>query len=247
MKVPISLVLCLLVFIGCKEDGKLFFELEEISEEACEGCPNIYIGIPRSLEDSKLSETINTALDEELIYQLVFDEDIEVATISEAIQSFQNGYDELRNLYPDEITPWEANITGSVSYENKDILTIALNSYLFTGGAHGYTTQRLLNFDKRKGGEMDNWELFKDKDRFKQFAETKFRIQEGIPQESPINTTGFMFEDDKFHLPENIGFNEKGLVLLYNQYEVASYADGAITLVLPFNEVKNYLAKHIVR
>ena len=54
-----------------------------------------------------------------------------------------------------------------------------------------------------------------------------------------------MFERDEFYLPENIGLTENGLVLLYNQYEVASYADGAIELILPMNEVKNYLTRKI--
>jgi hypothetical protein len=33
---------------------------------------------------------------------------------------------------------------------------------------------------------------------------------------------------NEFDLPENIRFTLKGLVLIYNQCEVASYADGAI-------------------
>ncbi|MDV7137850.1 DUF4163 domain-containing protein [Maribacter sp. TH_r10] len=245
MKTQISFFLFILILLGCKDDGKLVFEPQIISEEACEECPKINIEIPKPLEESKLSETINTALNEELISLLVYDDEIEATTVSEAIRSFKNGYNELQKLYPDETTRWEAKITGTVSYEDKNMLTIALNSYLFTGGAHGYTTRRFLNFDKRKGEEIESWELFKDKEHFEHFAETKFRIQEEIPQEGPINSTGFMFEEDRFYLPENIGFTQEGLVLLFNQYEVASYADGAITLVLPFNEVKNYLATKI--
>ena len=42
-----------------------------------------------------------------------------------------------------------------------------------------------------------------------------------------------MFEEDRFSLPENLGFTPGGLELLYNPYEVASYADGPISLVLP--------------
>lgn len=245
MKTPIRLFLGLLMLIGCSSEHKLAFEPLSYSDNECTDCPNITIEIPKALKQSKLSETINTALEEELILLLVFDDEIEAASITEAIQSFINGYEELNKLYPDETTGWEAKISGEVSYEDKNTITIALNSYLFTGGAHGYATRRFLNFDKRKGKEIENWELFKDKDHFENFAEAKFRIQEDIPQDDAINSTGFMFEQDEFYLPENIGLTEKGLVLLYNQYEVASYADGAIELTLPMNEVKNYLTRKV--
>jgi len=245
MKFSFRLILCLLLFLGCSNDHKVTFEPLSYSDKACEDCPNISIDVPKAIDQSKLTATINTALEEELISLLVFDDEIEVASIPEAIQSFKNGYEELQKLYPDETAGWEAKINGEVSYEDKNTITIALNSYLFTGGAHGYTTRSFLNFDKRNGKEIENWELFKDVAHFKKFVEAKFRIQEGIPQDDPINSTGFMFERDEFYLPENIGLTENGLVLLYNQYEVASYADGAIELILPMNEVKNYLTQKI--
>lgn len=243
MKFSLQMLLCLFLFVGCNNDHKVTFEPLLFSDKACEDCPNISIEIPKAIDRSKLSETINTALEEELISLLVFDDDIEAASITEAIQSFKNGYEELQKLYPDETAGWEAKIAGEVSYEDKNTITIALNSYLFTGGAHGYTAKGFLNFDKRKGKEIENWELFKDTAHFEKFAEAKFRIQEAIPQDDAINSTGFMFEQDEFYLPENIGLTEKGLALLYNQYEVASYADGVIELILPMNEVKNYLTR----
>jgi len=245
MKAPVRLFISFLLLLGCNEEHKLAFEPLIVSDNDCTACPNISIEIPKALEQTKLSETINTALEEELLSLLVFDDELEASSISEAIQSFKNGYVELKKLYPDETAGWEAKISGTVTFEDKNKITIALNSYLFTGGAHGYTTRSFLNFNKRIGKEFENWEFFKNQDHFENFAEAKFRIQEDIPQDNPINSTGFMFEQDEFYLPENIGFTEKGLVLLYNQYEVASYADGAIELVLPYDEVKKYLTKKV--
>ena len=50
-----------------------------------------------------------------------------------------------------------------------------------------------------------------------------------------------MFENDEFYLPENIGFTQEGLQLFYEQYEVASYADGPIILTLKYKEIEPYL------
>jgi len=245
MKTPKIMLCVLLLFIGCNRGNNLTFEPNSVVDKACSDCPEIELIIPRAMNKTKLARKINTTLEEELINLLVFDEEIAASSLTEAVNSFKNGFQEMKARYPDESEIWEAKIKGELIYESKNILTFVINSYLFTGGAHGYTNRTYLNFDKRKGNELEIWELFDEKERFEHFAEIKFRIQEGIAQDDPINSTGFMFENDAFYLPENIGFTKDGLVLLYNQYEVASYADGVIELTIPFNEVENYLSRRI--
>lgn len=241
-----NLFACLLLFyvlIGCKQEGHLTFEPLTYTSNSCTDCPNVEISIPKALEPSKLSATVNTALREEIIALLLFDEEKEATTIDEAVSSFTKGYAEIKDLYPDEPAPWEAKIDGEIVFEDAKILTIALTSYQFTGGAHGYGSKHFLNFDKEKGTELENWQLFENREDFQNYVEEKFRSKENIPPGKPINSTGFMFEKDTFHLPENIGFTKEGLQLLYNQYEVASYADGPIELTLPYKDIKKYLAK----
>ena len=114
MNSPLRFLLCFIMLIGCNDEHKLTFEPLIVSDNDCTECPNISIEIPQALEQSKLTEAINTALEEELISLLVFDDEIEASSISEAIQSFKNGYAELKKLYPDETTGWEAKISGAV-------------------------------------------------------------------------------------------------------------------------------------
>lgn len=245
MKTPLTYLLLVLVLFSCKDEAKLTFKTISFNKGQCSDCPQVAIAIPKALETSKLSATINNALKEEVISLLTFDDETESSTIEEAIMSFKNGYLDLKKMYPDETVGWETKIDGEVAYEDMTKLTIELRSYQFTGGAHGYGSTVFLNFDKKKGVELENWELFKNQQDFRYFAETKFRIQEHIPQGKAINSTGFMFENEAFYLPENIGFTKKGIQLHYNQYEVASYADGPIILTLPYNEVRNYLSHKI--
>ncbi len=237
-----SLFICVLL-LGCqKKEDRLNFKPLVLTEEDCADCPKVSISIPQAVQGNKTASTVNTALREEIISQLLFDEDMEVAKLEDALLSFKNGYIELKNLYAEEATPWEAQIEGKVVYEDETLLTVQLNSYIFTGGAHGYSAQRFLNFDKKRGVELENWQLFQNRKAFQQFVEAKFREQESIPEEASINQTGLMFESNRFYLPENIGFTEEGIQLLYNPYEVASYADGPIVLTLPFKEVEPFLA-----
>ncbi|MEM8998779.1 MAG: DUF3298 domain-containing protein [Bacteroidota bacterium] len=235
-----------MVLLGCTDASKLTFEPVKITNgTTCADCPNVQISLPKALNGTKIANTINRALEEEVIAFLSFDHSIEKNTIETAISSFSNSYQEIRNKFPDDTANWEAKLNGSVVFENENLVSIALHTFLFTGGAHGYGATTLLNFDKQKGNELENSELFEDEIVFKQFVEAKFREQENIPKDVNINATGFMFGNDTFHLPENMGYSEQGIALLYNQYEIASYADGPIQLTLPYAEANTFLKRKV--
>lgn len=207
----------------------------------CDDCPEVSIEYPRVIEDTKIARAVNRGIEEEIIGLLTFSDSLEVSDINEAVNSFSLGYSELKSVYPDETVPWEARIKAEVSFENHRVLSVRLDSYLFTGGAHGYTSTNFLNFDIEKGEKINTQELFRDLLAFRSYAESAFREQENIPADAPINSTGFMFELDSFYLPANIGLTPNGILLLYNQYEVASYADGQIQLTIPFREAKQFI------
>ncbi len=242
MKYIYTILFVLITCTSCKNETLLAFETLKIEENKCNTCPVITIDIPKAIDKNAIGNSINNALKEEIITLLNFDDTTNINSIKTAVSSFNKAFNQLKDKFPEESTKWEAIINGEILYEDKTILTIALDSYIFTGGAHGYSVKKYLNFNKKTGEEIENWQLFNTDFNFEKFAETKFRIQENIPQNSPINATGFMFENDTFNLPENIGYTEKGLQLIYNQYEVSTFAEGPIELNIPFNEAKKYLA-----
>ncbi|WP_421806047.1 DUF3298 and DUF4163 domain-containing protein [Flagellimonas sp.] len=234
------------LLISCQTESKLTFEPTELLGENCADCPQIVVQIPNALDGSAVSEAINRSVQEEIISILSFTDDEEIDNVNKALESFTDSYKELKTKFPDEV-PWEAKIEGEVVYEDENLVTLKLNSYSFTGGAHGYASTTYLNFDKKSGKELENNQLFDDFEGFIEFAETQFRNQEEIPQDQNINATGFMFEGDSFHLPNNIGYTTEGLQLIYNQYEVASYADGPISLVLPYTDINPFLKNKVER
>jgi hypothetical protein len=239
------LFIAAILLVGCNDENQLVLEPVQLTNSGCNDCPDISITYPRVLEDTQLGNSLNRGVEEEIIALLTFSDTLAVTSVEEAIKSFTNGYAELKKVYPKEAIDWEAQIDARVSFENNKIISIQMDSYLFTGGAHGYASTQFLNFDKEKGIEIDTEAFFKDLLEFRNYVEGKFRKQEKIPNDAPINSTGFMFEQDTFYLPENIGLTSKGILLLYNQYEVASYADGQIELLIPYKEAKNFLAKKI--
>ncbi len=232
-----------ILLLGCETDTKLTFENTSFKGGNCDTCADIKVEVPRALDELKIAKSINSVIDEEIIYTLKFDEEVEVSTVDGAITSFDNSFQDMLAEFGPTSEPWEAKVNGKVTFENMNVVTIALENYTYTGGAHGYFSKVFLNFDRRLGKEIEIHELFDDQMGFLQLAESKFRMIYEIPQAVNINATGFMFNKDTFHLPENLGYTENGIELHYNQYEVASYADGPLKLVVSFDEAHHFLKK----
>lgn len=240
---PLLGICFFLVLLGCTNEEKLTYELTSIKEQRCESCPKIDIQVPQILDEIPLAGHINNAITEEISAHLVFEENTDGMVLENAIASFNAGFEEVKRQFNDQTIPWEATFSGDIIYEDTQMVTVVINAYLFTGGAHGNSEVTYLNFDKITGKEMENWELFDDEEGFTHYAETKFRIQEKVPQDDSINQTGFMFEAEVFHLSENIGYTPDGVQLLYNPYEIASFAEGPIVLTIPFQEANKYLKR----
>jgi len=241
MKNSLAFLFIVIFLLACESESKLTFETIKFNNTTCSDCPEIKISLPKALDDTRIAEKINTTINEELIYTLKFEDSLDVATVEEAMQSFTNSYQSFKKEFSDETMGWQAQANGAVSYENTFLVSLQLDTYMFTGGAHGYGATTFLNFDKSKSMELENYHLFKDLEGFIDFAEEQFRQTQKIPTQGPINATGFMFSGDVFHLPENLGFTEDGIKLVYNQYEVASYADGPIELLIPYAKVNAFL------
>jgi len=79
MKSKLYYFLLFLLFVGCQNETNLTFEPFVLAYETCDDCPEVSIAIPKASGLTKISKTINTALEEELISLLSFDEEIEVA------------------------------------------------------------------------------------------------------------------------------------------------------------------------
>ncbi len=232
----------LLALTACVSDAGLEMQTREYTGQICDSCPVVRVSVPEAVKDRGLGQAVNTAIREEILELLDYDDESDATDIPGAIAAFQQGFQKMQREFPEELTGWEASVKGVKSFEDPKVLCIQLDTYIFTGGAHGYAATRYLNFDKRSRKELDTEALFSEPDAFANYAEAAFRKQYEIASDAPINSTGFMFEDNSFVLPQNIGLTAEGLVLHYNPYEAASYADGALILRFPLEEVSSYLA-----
>jgi hypothetical protein len=241
------LILFFIVVISCKKETPITLTSENFSEEFqgdCKGdnCAKVTIDYIKMIGEMESVNKINFTIGSSIIYFLNSDleKKIRATTISEAANTFLKTYEIDKKEFPD-LSPYTAEVSVSNSYSSPDIISIKTSYYNYTGGAHGNTTLAFLNFDPTTGAILTKNSLLKNKQDFTTFAEKTFRKEKNIAENDNINSTGFWFENDTFSLPESIGFSETHLILIYNQYEIASYADGPIEIQIPMEEAKLYL------
>lgn len=244
MKYHIFLCLLFIFFVSCNKE--LSFENETIKKESTlpckKDCPIISIDIPVAKNIPVVSDSINKKTLNVLKEIVYFGENPSEAKDYKTLASlFIASYEEMHKKFPDETFGWEAKITGNIEFQSEQILNIKIDHYTFTGGAHGYQGFRSLLFNPTSGKSISNEQLFKNIKEFKAFAEKEFRAKYKIPTVANINSTGFMFENDKFQLPQNIFYTDNGLLLYYNSYEAASYAEGPLEIVFPYEKISKYL------
>ncbi|MCB4798030.1 DUF3298 and DUF4163 domain-containing protein [Neotamlana laminarinivorans] len=187
--------------------------------------------------DSEVATKLNNTLKKSIISALHFGnlvDDITASSIEESIDEFNAAYIEFSKEFEVATPPWEAQIDTEVLYQSSEIISIAITTYTFAGGAHGNTYIAFKNFNPETGNTLQNQELFSDFNGFKTLAKNYFN--------KSIEDKSILFDPEKFDLPKNIAFTDEGLVLLYNIYEIGPYVAGITEFLIPYDIVAPYLA-----
>ena len=261
MKHYFTIAFAALLLTGCGKDKKenndienmntepvvvLAFETKEYkatSSLPCKKhCPKVEISVPEATGPQPAADSINKKIFETAREIIFFGEKpYDANNYDDLMASFIQSYEDLKKEFPKETLGWEGSIEATVSHRTDSLLNVKLHHFTYTGGAHGYDGLRSLLFDPKTGHAFAYRDIFNDLKGFTDYAEKQFRKKFGINPMNPINSTGLMFENETFALPNAIFFEDDGLLLYYNTYEISSYAEGPKELKLPYSEVNQYL------
>ncbi len=228
------LIICLFYMLfSCKKDISISFSETNFTSKSN---TIVAVNIPLVNENSAPAKSINLAIENYVITALqIGDSDQSITTsVEESIEGFNLAYTDFINDFPESAQAWEAQIDGEVIFKTRDIISVSLTSYINTGGAHGNLNISFLNFDGSTGKLIDNNALITDSTAFKGIAKIHF--------DASVEDKELLFDNETFNLPENIGYSDDGIILLYNPYEIAPYATGIIEFSIPFEEAKPFLA-----
>ncbi|WJJ97210.1 PdaC/SigV domain-containing protein [Algibacter luteus] len=226
------LIWCFLILFSCKEEQKITFTDVNISSE---NNSIVVVNIPEAIGNSTIADRINSEIEQTIISELHIGnrDDITSKTIKESILNFNNEYQSFVKNFPESESIWEAQIDGEVMYQSSEVISIALTTFINTGGATGILNITFLNFESESGKRLENNQLINNLKAFKTLAVPYFN-DAIADQDVPLDAI-------QFKLPANIGYSEDGLVLLYNIQDLSPYLNDILEFAIPFEVVQDIL------
>ena len=199
---------------------------------------DISLNYNKAFGNNDLAKIINSNIEKTIIKSV--NPEIENQNLKSILDEFNTEYLDFKTQFPDESDPkWELYIETEKTYQSDEIISIAVSTYEFKGGAHGNDKIKFLNLNAKSGDVIENNQLVKDSTALKKIAKSYF-IKDLESQDADLKMEDY-FYGNPFQLPENIGYSEDGLIMLYNTYEIASYAQGYTEFVIPFEEVNSII------
>ncbi len=128
-----------------------------------------------------------------------------------------------------------------VMYENEQHITLAKYSYDFSGGAHGNYSTALACINKTSGKKLQLTDVVNEAGIkvLPSLLEQVARLQYGIKNNKPLDQNYFLV--NKIPPAANFYITTSGIGFLYAPYEIKSFADGEVNLLVPFTAINNYL------
>jgi len=154
--------------------------------------------------------------------------------------SFIKGYDDFVSTNKDTQQAWFLIIKINVLKQSENYLALKYIHSDYAGGAHGNTTISFLNYNPKTNQEITLDSLIQTGKMatLTNIAEVIFRKNEKLNATESLEEKYF-FDKGKFSLAQNFYVSNKGLVFLYNPYEIKAYAEGYTELIIPFEAIKN--------
>jgi Protein of unknown function (DUF3298) len=141
----------------------------------------------------------------------------------------------------------EIALASSVKYMSEDVVVVQLDSYIYTGGAHGISTTQYLNW-LPKTDKLLTLEAMLVPGREAAF-------QEALKQQHVLwLKKNSLAKDDPtgynklwpFEPSDNVALLENGLAVTYDPYVLAPYSFGKPTIYIPYRELKGILLPELL-
>lgn len=161
------------------------------------------------------------------------------AEFMKTIMQFKNEVQ--RQSIEAERFPYEAMTTYFVSYHKNDILSLTMELYSYTGGAHGMTMRKSYNINLENGKNLPLNDLFKKDFDYQNLINKEIKRQIDMAPEGNYFRDEFktIKEDQPYYLKED------GIVVYFGLYEIAPYASGFPEFLIPYSMIEEGLSKQL--
>ncbi|OSZ82697.1 hypothetical protein CAP35_05390 [Chitinophagaceae bacterium IBVUCB1] len=164
-------------------------------------------------------------------------------SVEASIMAYGNGYKEEMKGEPDSnIGSWMNYASSSemkVVMNDNDWIVFEMSSYGYTGGAHGNYGVSYMNIDmqQKRVWKMEDI-LLVDTTALQTLLEAEARKYYNMSANAKLEDN---YLTDKILPNGNVFITHTGIAFVYNPYEIASYAQGIISLYIPYSKLQALL------
>lgn len=136
--------------------------------------------------------------------------------------------------------PYSYDYQVIVRHADEGIISLCVTESVYAGGAHGSFGQVAYNFDTGTGKLLSVEDLSDDGDELTQFIVSYIQSSYAdtvVNNEPDLSQVSKLLEEGQWY------FSYEGLVVFAQQYQIASYAGGMPTFVVPYDELKEHVNK----
>lgn len=152
----------------------------------------------------------------------------------------------------DEIPAWFSQTYSLVTFVEEGrsgVINATANYFVDMGGAHPHQWSRWLNFDFVTGrllAKEDVFHLEAGADIESLLLDKLISMQAEAHPDMQVNSLedlqnmGFLQHTNMF-IPDNFLLSKRGMLFLFNRYDIAPYSAGEIVIEVPYEEIGHYL------
>jgi hypothetical protein len=129
-------------------------------------------------------------------------------------------------------------------YSGSDTISYVFDTYADTGGAHPNSYYKTFTFDSKTGAQLMLGNLFVNNSGYLEKLSTISRTQLSVGQDGDNSGAGSMMLDGTTPIAsnfQNFYIDGTNLVILFDPYQVASYAAGPQQVSVPLSELNDIL------
>jgi hypothetical protein len=241
----------MILAIGCgrltEQNHEYLFEMKSYLVESQPGCvadtvpcANFEVSSPKFTGlDTSVQASIDSRIAE--VLSEILDEHPSKST-AELATAFVNDFKEFVAENPELGLGWYFNAKVKPLIATDTLISLQIDSEIFTGGAHGSYGTQFINVDPMTGTSYLLDALLKPgyEELLAGFAYEDFQRQRGYDQPDSAAVV-----DDEggppFQLNDNYGFRKEGIVFFYNIYEIGSYAEGPTEILIPYERLEGWI------
>lgn len=138
------------------------------------------------------------------------------------------------NNFP--IHQFEAYVEYYITYNQNCALSLYFDQYEYAGGAHGLTVRYSDTWNLPKSKRIELADLFPQRDNYRDFVIQAInnQIENAVAEGNSMYFENYeQLVNDNFKA-NNFYLTREGLVIYFQQYDIAPYASGIPTFVIPY-------------